>query len=148
MKNIMLPTVLACLGAGVLFSYILNTREEKYKKLESYPANAVSNIAPPSTVGPPSTDWPLLPPKGSKRMIIDDQEFNKAIIEAEKGDMEYMFGLIDWYSRHGDNKAADNWLKKLDEERKRLGLVPYIESMPPIMNGDKPIPKRNSTQLK
>jgi hypothetical protein len=89
----------------------------------------------------PSLDQLLLPPRGSKRMLYDEADFNKALVEAQKGDMEYMFGLIEWYSRHGQAELADQWMIRLDEERKARGLPSWIDSLPPVMRGDTPVPK-------
>lgn len=82
----------------------------------------------------------LLPPKGSKTLLYDEADFDKALVEAQKGDMEYMLGLIEWYSRHGQSDLADQWMNRHAEERKARGLPCSIDSLPPIMHGDTPVP--------
>lgn len=122
---------LLVLGATTLNCWLLTSMREPEKPQVVAVENA-SKL--------PSSDWPLLPPRGSKRLLLDEAEFNKALIEVQKGDMEYMFGLIDWYSRHGHAELADQWLIRLEDERKANGLPSYIDTIPPIMHGNTPVP--------
>lgn len=71
---------------------------------------------------------------GSKRLLLDESEFTKALSEAQKGDLEYMTGLIDWYFRHGQDELAEYWLKREAEERRARGLPSFLDIMPPKMN--------------
>lgn len=140
MKRTLLLSALSLFIAGALVWLVSGTRNTETEGAGKNIPSMESNAALPSGV------WPLLPPRVSKRIFVDEAEFNSGLREAQKGDMESMLGLVDWYSRHGSQELADHWLEKLDEERKKQGLPTYLESLPPIMNGNTPVKKAAPTR--
>ncbi len=57
----------------------------------------------------------LEPPYIKKHHLDTKDDFDQAIDQAGKGDKDYMYGLLIWYSKRGDLENARKWEKKINE---------------------------------
>jgi hypothetical protein len=73
----------------------------------------------------------LMPPLNSKLLLLDEQQFEKALKAAEDGDLDFIDGLIGWYSRKGDVSKADFWRRRSDEFRAQRGMPSRLDSFKP-----------------